>query len=85
MVNDKDIREHMMVHTKGPGEMNGVRGQHIGTVDHVQDGMIKLTKKDAPDGKHHLIPLEWVESVEGDTVHLSKKFEDVMQGWETQA
>jgi hypothetical protein len=85
MVNVKDIREHMMVHTNGAGEMNGVRGQHIGTVDHVENGMIKLTKKDAPDGKHHLIPLEWVESVEGDTVHLSKKFEDVMQGWETQA
>ena len=32
---------------------------------------IKLTKHDAPDGKHHFIPLSWVDHVD-QQVHLNK-------------
>ena len=49
MFKQSDIKEHM--------EVLGSDGQHVGTVDHM-DGSnnIKLTKGDAKDGKHHLIP-----------------------------
>ena len=57
------IREHM--------EILGADGRHVGTVDHVEGNDIKLTKSDSPDGKHHYIPLEWVERVD-DHVHLNR-------------
>jgi hypothetical protein len=81
MVNVNQIREHMMVHSNDDAEMNGVRGHHVGTVDHVDDGMIKLTKNDSKDGLHHMIPLSWVESVEGGTIHLSKGIDEIMSDW----
>ena len=79
-----NVREHMMVHAKGGPSMNGVPGQHIGTVDHVEGDMIKLTKNDSQDGLHHYIPLSWVETVDGNTVHLSKDAESVMRDWKTE-
>ena len=60
------IREHMEV----VGSDNG----HVGTVDKVEDGRIKLTKKDDPDGTgahHHYLSLDAVASVSGDQVRLS--------------
>ena len=83
MVNINDIQEHMMVHSQDQGQMNGVRGAHVGTVDCIEGGMIKLTKADSADGKHHLIPLEWVESIEDQTLHLSKSSDFVMLNWQT--
>jgi len=44
----------------------GFRGWHVGTVDHLKDGIrVKLAKSD-PDagGEHHFIPLAWVDHVE---------------------
>lgn len=58
-------------------------GQKIGEVDHFDlDGKdkIKLTKSDAPDGKHHLIPVEWVDRVD-QHVHLDKTSKDVKAQW----
>lgn len=51
------IQEHM--------EVIGSDGRHVGDVDHVLDRDIKLTRRDseAVDGKHHLIPFDWVERV----------------------
>ena len=67
------IREHM--------EVIGADGVHVGTVDAVEGGRIKLTKKDsgaqiegaegAHAGHHHFIPLGLVADVEGDQVRLS--------------
>jgi len=50
-------------------------------VDHL-DGKdkIKLTKSDAPDGKHHLIPVGWVDHVD-QHVHLNKAAKDVKAQW----
>jgi len=79
----RSIREHMMVHAKGPGSMGGAKGEHIGTVDRVEGDRIKLTRDDSPDGRHHFVPLEWVESVEGNTVHLSRDAETVRREWGT--
>jgi hypothetical protein len=56
-----------------------VRGNKIGTVDHMNgESEIKLTRTDSPDGVHHYIPLEWVESVD-DSVRLSKTCDDIMR------
>jgi hypothetical protein len=67
MADASAIKEHM--------EVIGADGVHVGTVDHVQDGRIKLTKADsgtgAHEGHHHFIPLGLVADVEGDQVRLS--------------
>jgi hypothetical protein len=49
-------------------------GNHVGTVDHVEGNRIKLTRKDSPDGEHHYIDADHVESVDGDTVTLSEDY-----------
>ena len=61
------IREHM--------EVIGADGVHIGTVDRVEGGRIKLTKDDSGEGHHqghhHYVPGNLVADVEGDRVRLS--------------
>ena len=68
------IREHM--------EVTGSDGQHVGTVDKVENGArIKLTRKDpAAGGEHHYLPLDLVSSV-GETVQLSVRAAQAMQQW----
>ncbi len=67
MVDVAQIKEH--------AEVIGADGVHIGTVDHVEDNRIKLTKEDSGEGSHrghhHYIPLGLVAEVEGDKVRLS--------------
>ena len=67
------VKEHMVV--------DGSDGQGVGKVDHVLGQDIKLTKHDSTDGKHHLIPLSWVASVEGDKVRLNKTSDEAMKQW----
>jgi hypothetical protein len=61
------IKQHM--------EVIGADGIHIGTVDRVENGKIKLTKADSGEGRHkghhHFIDLGLVAEVEGQTVRLS--------------
>lgn len=67
MTDASKIKEHM--------EVIGADGVHVGTVDHVQDDRIKLTKKDSGEGAHrghhHFIALALVAEIEGDKVRLS--------------
>jgi hypothetical protein len=73
MTDASTIREHM--------EVIGADEVHIGTVDKVEGGRIKLTKADsgaqmegaegAHAGHHHYIPLGLVAAVEGNQVRLS--------------
>jgi hypothetical protein len=77
------IREHMMVHAQGEGSMNGVEGEHVGTVDYVEGDHLVLTKNDSPDGMHHSISLNFVERVEGNTVFLNVDAETIQQAWGT--
>jgi hypothetical protein len=53
----------------------GADGVHVGTVDRVENGKIKLTKADSGEGKHkghhHFIDLGLVAEVEGQKVRLS--------------
>jgi hypothetical protein len=59
------VREHM--------EVVGADGVHVGTVDRVEGGRIKLTKKDSGShgDHHHFIAGALVAAVEGDRVRLS--------------
>jgi hypothetical protein len=63
----KNIKEHM--------EVIGADGVHVGTVDRVENGKIKLTRADSGEGRHkghhHFIDLGLVAEVEGQKVRLS--------------
>ncbi|HEX3859098.1 MAG TPA: DUF2171 domain-containing protein [Pseudolabrys sp.] len=78
MTQTQDIKEHM--------EVIGSDGQHVGTVDHLEGSdKIKLTKSDPKaGGKHHLIPVSWVDHVDAH-VHLSKPAKDVQAQWQAAA
>ncbi|MGO6724646.1 DUF2171 domain-containing protein [Rhizobium leguminosarum] len=56
-------------------EVIGADGVHVGTVDAVVDGRIKLAKYDSGEGPHkghnHFIDLGLVAEVEGQKVRLS--------------
>ncbi|NLS07414.1 DUF2171 domain-containing protein [Rhizobium sp. P32RR-XVIII] len=56
-------------------EVIGADGVHVGTVDAIVDGRIKLTKRDSGEGSHkghdHFIDLGLVAIVEGKQVRLS--------------
>jgi len=66
MADASKIKQHM--------EVIGADGVHIGTVDRVQGGRIKLTRKDSGQAHrdhHHYIDLSLVADVEGQKVRLS--------------
>ena len=56
-------------------EVIGADGVHIGTVNRVTAGRIRLTKNDSGEGRHkghhHYIDLGLVADIEGQTVRLS--------------
>ncbi len=66
-MSESRIKEHM--------EVIGADGVYVGTVDHVENGKIKLTKADSGEGSHkghhHFIDLGLVADVEGQKVRLS--------------
>jgi hypothetical protein len=61
------IKQHM--------EVIGADGVHVGTVDRVEGGRIKLIKQDSGEGAHkghhHYISISLVAEVEGNRVRLS--------------
>jgi hypothetical protein len=65
--NEISVKQHM--------EVIGADGVHIGTVDRIENGRIKLTKADSGEGRHrghhHFIDLGLVADVEGQKVRLS--------------
>jgi hypothetical protein len=67
MINSSKIRGHM--------EVIGADGVHIGIVERVENGRIRLTKADTGEGRHkghhHFIDLALVADVEGQKVRLS--------------
>lgn len=73
MANATEIKEHM--------DVMSMDGEKVGVVDHMEGtNKIKLTKNDSPDGKHHLIPLSFVDHVDSH-VHLNKSASDVRMQW----
>jgi hypothetical protein len=76
-MNEAAIKEHMDVIASD--------GQKVGQVDHMEGSdKIKLAKHDSPDGKHHFIPLDWVNRVDKH-VHLNKAAKDVHAQWSAAA
>ena len=58
-------------------------GCRLGTVDGVEDGgVIKLTRRDSGDGRHHFVPQAWVARVD-EHVHLNKDMGETRRAWET--
>ena len=69
-----DISEHM--------EVVGSDGRHVGVVDHVLDGQIKLTRNDPmAGGEHHLLPVEMVDAVESKRVRLNLTADEAKAAW----
>jgi hypothetical protein len=66
-MNDDRIKPRM--------EVIGADGVHVGTVDRVENGRIRLAKADSGEGQHrghrHYIDLGLVADVEGERVRLS--------------
>lgn len=58
------IREHMEVTTN--------TGQHVGTVDEVENDQIKLTRSDSKDGAHHYIAVDSVDRIDDNRVYLKE-------------
>ena len=56
-------------------EVIGADGVHVGTVDGVANGRIRLAKRDSGEGRHeghtHFVDLGLVADVEGQRVRLS--------------
>ena len=66
MINASDIREH--------AEVVAADGRHVGTVDRIEGGRIKLTRSENDPGHrdhHHFIDLSNVASIDGGRVRLS--------------
>lgn len=56
------IKEHM--------EVTDIDGQHVGTVDEVEGGNIKLTKSDSADQMHHFVPVDDIDRIEDNRIYL---------------
>lgn len=73
-MNTQEIRQHMKV--------VGADQQPVGTVDHVENGRIKLTRNDPQaQGKHHYIPADWIDRIDGQQVCLTKNAQEARQEW----
>jgi hypothetical protein len=52
-------------------------------VDHVEGDRIKLARSDPQaGGRHHYIPAEWVERVDGDELHLRQSAREACSQWQ---
>lgn len=58
------IKEHM--------EVTDCNGQHVGTVDEVEDERIKLTRSDSEDSLHHFLPLDAVDKIGDNRIYLKQ-------------
>lgn len=69
-----NIREHMKV--------VGSDRQPVGTVDKVEGDKIKLSRSDPQaQGRHHYIPSDWVDSIQGDQVCLRQNAQEACRNW----
>lgn len=74
MINVADIQEHM--------EVRGADGQHVGTVDEIENDRIKLTKKDlVANHQHHYIALDDIDRIEKQIVWLHQTAQQVLNAW----
>ena len=69
MINAGQIKEQM--------EVRGSDGKHVGTVDGMEDGRIRL----ASGGMLHTLDLDAVEEVQGEIVKLKQTAEEATKAW----
>jgi hypothetical protein len=72
----KEIRTDMVVHARGEGVE-----YPIGTVEGIKRGRFIKLPRNTPNQTRDYIPLEWVESVSGNVVRLSKNLAASRQFW----
>ena len=72
MIDKNKIRPHVPV--------VDAEDRMLGKVDHVQGESLKLTKDEK--GKHHLIPLDWIDRID-DKIHVNKPMAEVVRAWQT--
>lgn len=71
---EERIEEHM--------EVVGSDGEHVGIVDHLQDGKLKLTRHDSnADGVHHFIELSIISNIDN-FVTLNVPAAEAQKDWE---
>jgi hypothetical protein len=58
------IKEHM--------EVADCNGEHVGTVDEVENDTIKLTRSDSGDDMHHMIAMSDVDRLDDNRVYLKR-------------
>ena len=58
------IKEHM--------EVTDAAGNHVGTVDKVQDDAIKLTKSDSADDMHHFLSVDHIDRIADNRIYLKE-------------
>ncbi len=69
MADVSKIKEHMDVIDSA--------GKKVGQVDHLEgQDNIKLTKASSLDGKHHFVPVSWIDHVDTH-VHLNQPVNDI--------
>jgi len=61
-------------------EIISLCGCLVGTADRVENGTIKLTRHDCPDGQQYSIPTEWVAWID-ECIHLNKDVFETQDGW----
>jgi hypothetical protein len=66
------IRMFEMLRIKEHMEVTDAAGQHVGTVDDVEDSRIKLTRTDSADNQHHYLPLDAVDRIDDNRVYLKE-------------
>ena len=72
-MNTERIKPDQNVHAKAAGSIGVSSGVRVGAVDHLEgQRWIKLKKGDAADGKHHWIPVDWVERADDRNIYLNK-------------
>ncbi|WP_310583690.1 DUF2171 domain-containing protein [Deinococcus sp.] len=84
MTQSNEISERIASDLKARLEQEGehlqvrdANGEHVGTVDHVEGDQLKLTRSGSPDGQHHYVPLEQVESMDEVAVYLNVAHSDL--------
>ena len=84
MTQSNEISERIASDLKARLEQEGehlqvrdANGEHVGTVDHVEGDSLKLTRSGSPDGQHHYVPLEQVESMDEVAVYLNVAHSDL--------
>jgi hypothetical protein len=74
MIQASQIHQHM--------EVVGSDGGHVGKVDHVVGDEIELAKMDMASGlKHHMIPMSWIDHIDGDQVCLNMTKDAAKAAW----